>query len=46
MEVSIKDWFSDKLAGELNLPRLYYLSIFCGLKETEKGCICFIFHRI
>ena len=42
-EVSIKYWFSDKLASELNLPRLYYLSIFCGLKETEKAVYALFF---
>lgn len=42
-EVSIKDWFSDKLASELNLPRLYYLSIFCRLKETEKAVYALFF---
>ena len=33
----IKEWFDTKLAAELNLPRMYYLDIFCGIKETEKA---------
>ena len=33
----IKDWFEAKLAEELGLPRLYFLKIFCGIKETEKA---------
>lgn len=33
----IKEWFEDKLAADLNLPRLYSLDIYCGIKETEKA---------
>jgi hypothetical protein len=37
MKAQIKEWFENKLANELNLPRLYYLDIFCGIKESEKA---------
>ena len=36
-KANIKEWFENKLASELNLPRLYHLDIFCGIKETEKA---------
>lgn len=36
-KANIKEWFSNKLADELNLPRLYHLDIFCAVKETEKA---------
>ena len=36
-KATIKDWFDYKLAQDLNLPRLYSLDIFCGIKETEKA---------
>lgn len=37
MKATIKEWFNNKLADEMNLPRLYNLDIFCGIKETEKA---------
>lgn len=43
MKAEIKEWFEGKLATELNLPRLYRLNIFCGIKETEKAVYA-IFH--
>lgn len=33
----VKEWFENKLANQLGLPRLYHLDIFCGIKETEKA---------
>ena len=36
-KVEMKEWFENKLAGELKLPRLYHLDFFCGIKQTEKA---------
>lgn len=33
----VKEWFENKLAEDMNLPRIYSLEIFCGIKETEKA---------
>ena len=36
-KAEIKEWFESKLAEDMNLPRLYFLRIFCGIKETDKA---------
>ena len=41
--VEIKDWFEKKLVQELNLPRIYSLEIFCGIKETEKAVYAMLY---
>lgn len=43
MKASIKDWFEKKLVQELGLPNLYYLHIFCGIKETDKAVYAMFF---
>ena len=37
VKAQIKEWFEYKLAEEFGLPRMFYLDIFCGIKETEKA---------
>jgi hypothetical protein len=41
--VTMKEWFENKLAAELGLPRLYTMSIFCGIKETEKAVYAMLY---
>lgn len=36
-KAQIKEWFENKLAGELELSNHYYLSLFCGIKQTERA---------
>lgn len=39
----IKEWFEGKLAEEMHLGRMFYLRLFCKIKETEKAvyAMCF-----
>lgn len=37
MKAQVKEWFENKLAKEMGLPKIYSLEIFCGIKETEKA---------
>lgn len=43
MKAEVKEWFENKLAREMSLPRLYHLEIFCGIKETEKAVYAMFF---
>jgi hypothetical protein len=36
-KASVKEWFENKLAKEMGLPRLYFLTLYCGIKETDKA---------
>ena len=40
---SIKESFENKLAAELNLPRVYSLKLFCATKETEKAVYAILY---
>lgn len=43
VKCEIKEWFCNKLAEKLELPRLYHLDIFCGIKATEKAVYAMLF---